>query len=45
MLHWGEELPKIASGGTPLSDIADMPDSRASLGLGGCQHEPGSEIP
>ncbi|KKG89285.1 nitrogenase associated protein N [Methanosarcina mazei] len=30
----GEELPKIASGGTPLSDIADMPDSRASLGLG-----------
>jgi nitrogenase molybdenum-iron protein NifN len=30
----GEGLPKIAAGGTPVSDIADMPDSRASLGLG-----------
>lgn len=30
----GEELPKIAPGGTPLSEIADMPNSRASLGLG-----------
>jgi len=30
----GEELPKIAAGGTPLSEIADMPNSRASLGLG-----------
>ncbi len=29
-----EELPKIAAGGTPLSEIADMPSSRASLGLG-----------
>jgi nitrogenase molybdenum-iron protein NifN len=29
-----DNLPKIASGGTPLSEIADMPDSRASLGLG-----------
>lgn len=29
-----EGLPKIASGGTPLSEIADMPNSRASLGLG-----------
>jgi nitrogenase molybdenum-iron protein NifN len=30
----GEELPKIAPGGTTLSEIADMPNSRASLGLG-----------
>lgn len=30
----GEELPKIAPGGTPLSEIADMPNSKASLGLG-----------
>jgi len=29
-----EKLPKIAVGGTPLSEIADMPNSRASLGLG-----------
>ncbi|WP_410507650.1 nitrogenase component 1 [Methanosarcina hadiensis] len=29
-----EELPRIAAGGTPLSEIKDMPDSRASLGLG-----------
>lgn len=29
-----EDLPKIAPGGTPLSEIADMPNSRASLGLG-----------
>jgi len=29
-----EDLPKIAQGGTPLSEIADMPNSRASLGLG-----------
>ncbi|WP_292390887.1 nitrogenase component 1 [Methanosarcina sp. UBA5] len=29
-----EYLPKIASGGTPLSEIADMPNSQASLGLG-----------
>lgn len=29
-----DHLPKIAQGGTPLSEIADMPDSRASLGLG-----------
>lgn len=29
-----EELPRIAAGGTPLSDIVNMPDSRASLGLG-----------
>jgi len=29
-----ENLPKIAQGGTPLSEIADMPNSRASLGLG-----------
>ena len=29
-----DHLPKIAPGGTPLSEIADMPDSRASLGLG-----------
>jgi len=29
-----DNLPKIASGGTPLSEIADMPNSRASLGLG-----------
>lgn len=28
------DLPKIASGGTPLSEIEDMPNSRASLGLG-----------
>ena len=27
-------LPKIAPGGTLLSEIADMPNSRASLGLG-----------
>ncbi len=30
----GNELPKIAPGGTRLSEIADMPNSRASLGLG-----------
>jgi nitrogenase molybdenum-iron protein NifN len=30
----GEELPKIAPGGTTLSEIADMPNSRGSLGLG-----------
>ena len=29
-----EYLPKIAPGGTPLSKIADMPNSQASLGLG-----------
>jgi nitrogenase molybdenum-iron protein NifN len=29
-----EDLPKIAPGGTPLSEIADMPNSLASLGLG-----------
>lgn len=29
-----EDLPKIAPGGTPLFEIADMPNSRASLGLG-----------
>lgn len=29
-----EDLPKIAQGGTPLSEIADIPNSRASLGLG-----------
>ncbi|MDY9927407.1 nitrogenase component 1 [Methanosarcina sp.] len=29
-----EELPKIAPGGTRLSEIADMPNSRATLGLG-----------
>lgn len=29
-----EELPKIEAGGTPLSEIADMPTSKASLGLG-----------
>lgn len=29
-----EELPKIAAGGTPLSEIVDMPSSKASLGLG-----------
>jgi nitrogenase molybdenum-iron protein NifN len=29
-----EDLPKIAQGGTPLSEIADMPNSQASLGLG-----------
>ncbi len=29
-----DNLPKIAPGGTPLSEIADMPNSRASLGLG-----------
>ncbi|AKB38228.1 Nitrogenase FeMo-cofactor scaffold and assembly protein NifN [Methanosarcina siciliae C2J] len=29
-----EELPKIAPGGTTLAEIADMPNSRASLGLG-----------
>ncbi len=29
-----DNLPKIAYGGTPLSDIMDMPNSRASLGLG-----------
>ncbi len=29
-----ENLPKIAPGGTPLSEIADMPNSLASLGLG-----------
>lgn len=29
-----EYLPKIAPGGTPLSEIADMPNSQASLGLG-----------
>jgi len=29
-----EDLPKIAPGGTPLSEIADMPNSQASLGLG-----------
>jgi nitrogenase molybdenum-iron protein NifN len=28
------ELPKIASGGTPLSEIKDMKNSLASLGLG-----------
>jgi nitrogenase molybdenum-iron protein NifN len=30
----GNELPKIAPGGTRLSEIVDMPNSRASLGLG-----------
>jgi nitrogenase molybdenum-iron protein NifN len=29
-----DHLPKIASGGTPLSEIKDMTNSRASLGLG-----------
>jgi nitrogenase molybdenum-iron protein NifN len=29
-----DDLPKIAPGGTLLYEIADMPDSRASLGLG-----------
>ncbi|HEY3362907.1 MAG TPA: nitrogenase component 1 [Methanosarcina sp.] len=29
-----EDLPKIAPGGTPLSEVADTPNSRASLGLG-----------
>jgi nitrogenase molybdenum-iron protein NifN len=29
-----EDLPKIAPGGTPLFEIADMPNSQASLGLG-----------
>jgi len=29
-----DNLPKIAPGGTPLSKITDMPNSRASLGLG-----------
>lgn len=29
-----DQLPKIAPGGTPLSEIADMPNSLASLGLG-----------
>lgn len=29
-----DKLPKIAPGGTPLSEITDMPNSRASLGLG-----------
>lgn len=29
-----ENLPKIALGGTKLSEIEDMPNSRASLGLG-----------
>jgi len=29
-----EDLPKIAQGGTSLSEIADMPNSQASLGLG-----------
>ncbi|MDW5548856.1 nitrogenase component 1 [Methanosarcina sp.] len=29
-----EDLPKIAQGGTPLFEIADMPNSQASLGLG-----------
>ena len=29
-----EDLPRIAQGGTLLSEIADMPNSRASLGLG-----------
>ena len=29
-----DKLPKISPGGTPLSEIADMPNSRASLGLG-----------
>ncbi len=30
----GEDLPRIAQGGTLLSEIANMPNSRASLGLG-----------
>jgi nitrogenase molybdenum-iron protein NifN len=30
----GDHLPKIFPGGTPLSEITDMPNSRASLGLG-----------
>jgi len=29
-----DDLPKIAPGGTSISEIADMPNSRASLGLG-----------
>ncbi len=29
-----DDLPKIASGGTKLSEVEDMPNSRASLGLG-----------
>lgn len=29
-----EDLPKISPGGTPLSEIAYMPNSQASLGLG-----------
>ncbi len=29
-----EDLPRIAQGGTPLSEVAEMPNSRASLGLG-----------
>ena len=29
-----DDLPKIASGGTTLAEIADMPNSLASLGLG-----------
>ncbi len=52
-----EDLPKIASGGTPLADIADMPNSRASLGLGvvsknlaveyleACHGVPGHNVP
>ncbi len=52
-----EDLPKIASGGTSLSDIADMPNSRASLSLGvvsknlaveyleACHGVPGHNVP
>ncbi len=52
-----EDLPKIASGGTSLSDIADMPNSRASLALGvvsknlaveyleACHGVPGHNVP
>jgi len=29
-----EDIPRIAPGGTTLSEIADMPNSQASLGLG-----------
>ncbi len=29
-----DDLPKIAPGGTKLSEVEDMPNSRASLGLG-----------
>lgn len=38
-----DNLPKIAPGGTPHSEIADMPNSRASLGLGIVSKNPALE--